>query len=89
MQSLYGKIVVGVFLMQDFVAILILLALSSLGQNSFNFYSNFLPWQNIVFILVRALILFLGIIWLSNKVFPKVIGIIGKSEELVLIFSFW
>lgn len=87
LQSLYGKIVVGIFLVQDFVAVLILLTLSSLAPDTSSIYSGLPAWQNIIFMLVRALILILIIAWLSTKVFPKIINRIGKSEELVLIFA--
>lgn len=87
LQSLYGKIVVGIFLLQDFVAVLILLGLASLSSDAFSLYSGLPVWQNIMFTLVRALILLLFVAWVSAKVFPKIVRIIGKSEELLLIFS--
>ncbi len=87
LQSLYGKIVVGVFLMQDFVAVLILLALASVSSETASLYSGLPIWQNVMFTLVRALILILFVAWMSAKVFPKAVHIIGKSEELLLIFS--
>lgn len=87
LQSLYGKIVVGVFLMQDFVAVLILLGLASLSSDAFSLYSGLPVWQNIMFTLVRALILLLFVAWVSAKVFPKIVRLVGKSEELLLIFS--
>lgn len=87
LQSLYGKIVVGIFLVQDFVAVFILLSLSSVSPESAGIYSGLPAWQNIILTLVRALILVLLIMWMSAKVFPKIINRIGKSEELVLIFA--
>lgn len=87
LQSLYGKIVVGIFLMQDFVAVLILLGLASISSESSGLYSGLPVWTNVILTLVRALVLGLVVAWMSAKVFPKVVTVIGKSEELLLIFS--
>ena len=87
LQSLYGKIVVGVFLVQDFVAVFLLLALSSSSSQTSPIYAGLPAWQNIILTLVRALVLLLLVAFMSSKVFPKVINRIGKSEELLLIFS--
>ena len=87
LQSLYGKIVVGIFLMQDFVAVLILLGLASISSEGSSMYSSLPVWMNVLMTLVRALVLGLIIAWMSSRVFPKVVRVIGKSEELLLIFS--
>ncbi|MBI5530152.1 MAG: cation:proton antiporter [Candidatus Doudnabacteria bacterium] len=87
MQSLYGKLVIGIFLTQDFVAILILIALSSMGSSSSGFYSNLPLWQTVIMALVRGLILVLVVWWLSAKVFPKILQHIGNNDELMLVFS--
>jgi Kef-type K+ transport system membrane component KefB/voltage-gated potassium channel Kch len=87
LQSLYGKIVVGIFLMQDFVAIMLLILLSSASSSTANIYGNLPVWQNIVFTLVRMLILGLLVSWLAVKVFPKILQFMGKSDELLLVFS--
>ncbi len=87
MQSLYGKLVVGIFLTQDFVAILILIALSSMGSNQGGFYSSLPLWQSIIMALVRGLILVLTVWWLSAKVFPKILQYVGSNDELMLVLS--
>lgn len=87
MQSLYGKLVVGIFLTQDFVAILILIALSSLGSAGSGFYASLPLWQSLMMALIRGLILVLCVWWLSAKVFPKVLQHIGNNDELMLVFS--
>lgn len=87
LQSLYGKIVIGIFLIQDFIAVMILLGLASVSSEGGSIYGNLPAWQSVIFTIVRALILMLFVAWMSSKVFPKIINIIGKSEELVLIFS--
>ncbi len=87
LQSLYGKLVIGIFLTQDFVAILILISLSSLAPNGGSIYSGLPLWENIILALVRALCLILAVWWLSLKVFPKIMEYIGNNDELMLVFS--
>ena len=79
--SLYGRISVGFLLVQDFVAILILLFLAGLGRGE-NTMSGY------VLILVKAGILFAGVYYISRKVFPKLFEkIIAKNSELLFIVS--
>ncbi len=87
MQSLYGKIVVGIFLIQDFIAILMLISLSSTSGQTFSLYSSLPAWQNIILTIVRGLILALLVFWVSTKFFPKIMGYIGKNDELLLVFA--
>lgn len=87
LQSLYGKLVVGIFLTQDFIAILMLVVLSSMGQSQSTIYSSLPVWQTIMMACVRGLILILTIWWLSAKVFPKIMQYIGNNDELMLVFS--
>jgi len=87
LQSLYGKLVVGIFLTQDLVAILILIGLSSLSHGSGSIYSGLPLWQSLTMALVRALILILGVWWASVKLLPKIVRVIGHNEELMLVFS--
>jgi Kef-type K+ transport system membrane component KefB len=87
LQSLYGKLVVGIFLTQDFVAILILISLSSFSSNQGGIYAGLPLWQSLIMALVRALILILTVWFLSAKVFPKILERVGNNEELMLVFS--
>jgi Kef-type K+ transport system membrane component KefB/voltage-gated potassium channel Kch len=86
LQSLYGKLVIGIFLTQDLVSIIILIGLSTLSPAG-SLYSSLPVWQNIIMVCVRALILVLITMWLSAKVFPKVLKHIGKNDELLLLFA--
>lgn len=83
LQSMYGKLVVGIFLTQDLVALVILIVLSSFYQAS----SSFPIWQQVLFTITKALLTGLGVVLLSNFVFPKILKYIGKSDELLLVFS--
>jgi Kef-type K+ transport system membrane component KefB len=85
LQTLYGRLAVGIFLTQDVISILLLIGLSTFSGGSV--YGSLPVWQNIVMVLVRALILVLVTMWLSAKVFPKVLKYIGGNDELLLIFA--
>lgn len=87
LQSLYGKLVAGIFLTQDLVAILILVGLSGFSPSASPLYAGLPLWQNLIMILVRALILVLLVWWASVKIFPKILKLIGRSDELLLIFG--
>jgi len=87
LQSLYGKLVIGIFLTQDLVAILILISLSSLSHGNESLYAALPLWQSLMMAIVRALILILVVWWLSIKVLPKIVRVIGHNDELMLVFS--
>ncbi len=87
LQSLYGRLVVGIFLTQDLFAILMLVGLSSFAPGSGSIYSGLPVWQNLIMVCARGLILALLVSWISVKVFPKILKIIGKSDELLLVFG--
>lgn len=84
LQSLYGRLSIGIFVVQDLVALIILMVLSSSGETS----SLGLPlWGQLIFTLLKGLLLGLVIAALSSFVFPRLLKVVGKSDELLLIFS--
>ncbi|HKC15035.1 MAG TPA: cation:proton antiporter [Patescibacteria group bacterium] len=80
LQSLHGKLAIGILLVQDFFAIFILIFLSSFANGSIS------PF-NILAVLAKGIILFSSIIFLSNKVFPKILDRIASSSETLFLFS--
>lgn len=85
LQSLYGKIVIGIFLLQDCAAMILLIVLSSLWGTGAN---HGLPaWQHIMFTVLKAGGLIAFVVLQSKYVFPRLLRHIGKSDELLLIFS--
>lgn len=81
LNSLYGKIAVGFLLVQDLVAVLILMFLAGLREGSLGFFP-------ILFLLLKALILFTLVWYLSKSILPKIFSkIIGSSQELLFIVS--
>ncbi len=81
MHSLYGKISVGLLLVQDFVAILILLILAGVhaGQG--------INWSTAIAILLRGIVLFGLMAWLGRSVMPKIFNQVARSTELLFVSS--
>jgi Kef-type K+ transport system membrane component KefB len=83
LQSLYGRLVVGIFLTQDFVALIILMLLSG-GLNA----PSALPaYAQLALIVIKGVLLGSFVALISKYVFPKIMHHIGKSDELLLVFS--
>lgn len=85
LNSLYGKISVGILLVQDFAAILVLIFLSAVNPQE-SLVAAF-SLQKFVLIIVKALILFSVVFYLSKKILPKLLDKIAKSEELLFLTS--
>ncbi|MFH1833299.1 MAG: cation:proton antiporter family protein [Candidatus Levyibacteriota bacterium] len=83
LNSLYGKISIGFLLVQDFVAILILMILSGFSQTNGVSISLF----DFGLILLKGLLLFVTIIYLSRKIFPRFTDLIAKFPETLFLFS--
>jgi Kef-type K+ transport system membrane component KefB len=82
-ESLYGKIAVSILLIQDFVAILLLILLPT-----FNQHQTTMPlWLTLAATTVKAVFLICLILWSGRKLFPQILRFIGRSDELLLVFS--
>lgn len=80
LQSLYGKISVGFLLVQDFFAILLLIFLSSFSAGGASALGIFLS-------LLKGVLLFGLVLFLSKNVFPKILDKIATSSETLFLFS--
>ncbi len=87
LQSLYGKLVIGIHLTQDLLAIIFLISLATFGSDQGTIYSSLPLWQNLFMVVVRGLILLLLLWWVSLKVLPKILKAIGHNDELMLVFT--
>lgn len=83
LSSLYGKIAVGLLLLQDFFAVLILMLLSVFSLNT----SSAILFSDIGMVFVKAFVLFALVIVLSKSLFPKLLFSIAKSQEVLFLFS--
>lgn len=81
LNSLYGKISVGFLLVQDFVAILLLVILAGLqaGKN--------LDVTAFVFTIFKGVVILGLMLWLGRKILPPVLDKIAKSQELLFLTS--
>ena len=84
--SLYGKIVIGFLLVQDFFAILALIFLSGLSGTGEN--ASLLDSILKLFLaFAKGGVLLIITAYLSKKFFPKLLDLIGRSQELLFLFS--
>ncbi len=81
MDSLPARISLGSLLMQDFVAIGVLVILSGWSA------STNLDWTRLVGVVAKGTGLIMASAWLSGKLFTKVLGWLGKSTEILFIAS--
>lgn len=81
LDSLYGKISVGFLLVQDLVAVLILMFLAGFRTGN----TGLLPF---LFLLTKAALLFFLTWYLSKKILPGIFEkVVGHSHELLFVVS--
>src|SRR3989344_6484087 len=81
LESLYGRIATGMLIVQDLVAIFILLLVSSLYVSSQNVLETI--FLALIKVIAATVILYL----LGNYLLPKLTKIIARSQEFLLLFS--
>ena len=79
--SLYGKIAVGILLVQDFLAISILILLSGFKNG------GMVSPDQVILIGLKAVVLVGWIVVLSQKVMPRIVGLFAKSSETLFLIS--
>ncbi len=81
MHSLYGRIAVGILLIQDLVAVILLVILSGVrgGEGI-----EYLP---ILAVVGKAVVLFGIMLYLGRKVLPSVLDRVARSHELLFVMS--
>ena len=83
LHALYAKFSLGILLFQDILAILFLIFLSGLNQQTGTIESIY----NFILIGAKAILLISFIIYLSKHIFPKLIEQIAKSSETLFLAS--
>ncbi|TAL50834.1 sodium:proton exchanger [Patescibacteria group bacterium] len=80
LDTLYGRISVGFLLVQDFIAMLILLGLSSVGTGA--------SLQTVLVTTILKAIILVPVFWfISTKVLPPTLKYVARSQELLFIFA--
>lgn len=78
--SLYGRISIGFLLVQDFVAMIILLVLNAMKSGA--------PLEQVfVGSLLKAIILVPCLWFVSTKLLPPILNFVAKSQELLFVFA--
>jgi Kef-type K+ transport system membrane component KefB len=80
MDSLYGKISIGFLLVQDIVAILLLFFIPILAEGAFT-------TEAVLMLMAKTAVAFGGIYLFSKKFLPALIQYVGKSQELLFLFT--
>jgi len=79
-ETVYGRISIGFLIVQDLIAVLVLMVLSATTSG-----------DNILLLAFRTALLGLGLIFslfmVSNYVLPKVMHVIGRTQEYLLLFA--
>lgn len=83
LHALYAKMSLGILLIQDFLAILFLIFLSGFNVKT----GGFGTLGQFGIILIKALVLFAIIIYLSQRIFPKITEFLAKSQETLFLAS--
>lgn len=81
MHSLHGKITVGLLLVQDVVAVLLLIVIAGYQ------HGNQVSVATIVTLLLKAIVLFVGMLWLGRSLVPRLMHRIASSPELLFLSS--
>lgn len=81
--SLYGKILTGVLLIQDFFAILILIILSAFNTKA----EAALSPETFLTVFIKGFVLVIFVAFLSKFIFPRLMHAISKSSETLFLFS--
>ena len=81
-QSLYGKIAVGFLLVQDIIATLILLGVSSFATAGDSSVS-----EALLLTLGKGIVLLIGILLTGKWILPRLLNYVSQSSELLFLFS--
>jgi len=88
-ETLYGKIAIGLLLVQDIVATIILLVVTSIGAT--NIINTQGTWSSVAIemsqLLVYGTVVFIVLYLLSKYVLPKVFALVANSQEILFVFS--
>lgn len=82
-EKLYGKLSIGFLIIQDLVAALILMSISSLSNPSASINYG----VHILFVISKALILIFSLFYFSKLFITKITNYFAKSQEFLFLFA--
>jgi len=82
LNSLHGKLAIGILLMQDFFAVMTIIFLTGVSQQE-----GTALFLQVVMILLKVVVLFGWVIVLSKFGFPYIVRRIARSHESLFLFS--
>ncbi|HVZ58849.1 MAG TPA: cation:proton antiporter, partial [Patescibacteria group bacterium] len=82
LNSLHGKLAIGILLMQDFFAILVIIFM-----NGFRIGSPAIVLEQVFLVALKLSVLVGWILLFSRYVFPRVLHNLSRSDELLFLFS--
>ena len=82
LKSLYGKMTVGILLVQDLAAIFILIILSGLSDATAR-----IDVVGLGLVVLKIIVLFGWVIFLSREFIPRLLNVIARSSESLFLFS--
>lgn len=85
LDELYGKISIGMLIVQDIIAMIILMVLASLPVDGVVANRGVFSWVLLAKITVVGVVTYL----LMKFVLPRIMHYVSKSQEFLLIFSIW
>jgi Kef-type K+ transport system membrane component KefB len=80
--TLYGKIAIGFLLVQDLIATIILIALSSLANSE-----GISPASIVGLLVLKGVAVGIVLTLIAHKILPKVLSFIASTQELLFLFS--
>jgi Kef-type K+ transport system membrane component KefB len=87
LQSLYGKLAIGILLIQDVAAIFVLIFVSTITGGDSNPYHHLGMMDQTIITVAKIFMAAIAVVMLSKYVFPRLIKTIEKTDELVLLFA--
>jgi len=80
LESLYGKISIGFLLVQDLLAIVTLIIVSSLNGGG-------TAQMLVLSVVLKGLLLLVGLFLIGVYLLPRITKVVAKSQEMLLLFS--
>ena len=81
LNKLYGKISIGFLLVQDIIAAIILIAISSFSESTFD------PVMTVVIVTLKGIQLTIALYLVTKYILPHVVKYAASSQEFLFLFS--